>query len=258
MKRAPFFTRLRLLIRRFAAARRFGLVFSGTSNFQLPKKFFYQARTISIESPPDRGLAYDFMNVILDDEYGLSKIGEPPKVIYDIGGNIGLFAMWAAMNFPDSKIKSFEPHPVTFHFLSKNAAQFAGCTTQNLAVGAKNGRGFISSLEESRSNRVSSDAAIEERSGHEIQIVAFEDLVAAERQEIDLLKIDCEGAEWDIFENPVPFRKVRRIRMEYHLVDGKTLEDLRRAADRIGFQIVKLEENTGFGIAWMERRNRKS
>lgn len=40
--------------------------------------------------------------------------------------------------------------------------------------------------------------------------------------------------------------------MEYHLVDGKSLKDLRKAADRIAFEIVKLEENSGFGIAWME------
>ena len=72
-----------------------------------------------------------------------------------------------------------------------------------------------------------------------------------------LSKIDCEGGEWDIFENPVPFRKVRMIRMEYHLVDGKSLEDLKRAADRIGFEIVKLEENSGFGIAWMEAQSEK-
>ena len=137
-------------------------------------------------------------------------------------------------------------------------SQFVGCTARNLAVGSKNGRGFISSNTESRSNRVSSDAAIAENSGHEIQIVAFEELVAAERQEIDLLKIDCEGAEWDIFENAGPFQRVRLIRMEYHLVDGKSLDDVKMAADRIGFEIVNLEENSGFGIAWMEARNRKS
>ena len=122
------------------------------------------------------------------------------------------------------------------------------------SINRLNGLGFISSNTESRSNRVSSDAAREEKSGHEIQIVAFEELVTAERQEIDLLKIDCEGAEWDIFEDAAPFQKVRMIRMEYHLVDGKTLEDLKKAADRIGFEIVKLEENSGFGIAWMEKR----
>ena len=69
------------------------------------------------------------------------------------------------------------------------------------------------------------------------------------------MKLDCEGAEWDIFENAAPFEKVRRIRMEYHLVDGKSLEDLKRAAARIGFEIVKLKENSGFGIAWMTPKN---
>jgi len=44
--------------------------------------------------------------------------------------------------------------------------------------------------------------------------------------------------------------------MEYHLSDGKSLEDLKRAADRIGFEIVKLEENSGFGIAWMTRKGK--
>lgn len=246
--------RLKTLFRRRMVAQRLGLIFTGTSHFRLPKMFSYHGRNISIESPPDRGLAYDFMNVILDDEYGLRKINEQPKVIYDIGGNIGLFAIWAALNFPEAKIESFEPHPETFQFLSKNMSQFVGCAVRNVALGSKNGLGFISSNTESRSNRVSSDAAREEKSGHEIQIVAFEELVAAERQEIDLLKIDCEGAEWDIFEDAAPFQKVRMIRMEYHLVDGKTLEDLKRAADRIGFEIVKLEENSGFGIAWMEKR----
>ena len=248
--------RLKTLFRRRLVAQRLGLIFTGTSHFRLPKKFSYHGCNISIESPPDRGLAYDFMNVILDDEYGLRKIDVAPNVIYDydIGGNIGLFAIWAALNFPNSKIKSFEPHPETFHFLSKNMSQFVGCAVRNVALGSKNGLGFISSNTESRSNRVSSDAAREEKSGHEIQIVAFEELVAAERQEIDLLKIDCEGAEWDIFENVRPFQRVRLIRMEYHLVDGKSLEDLKRAADRIGFEIVKLEENSGFGIAWMEKR----
>lgn len=42
--------------------------------------------------------------------------------------------------------------------------------------------------------------------------------------------------------------------MRNDLACGKSLADLRKAADRIGFEIVKLEENSGFGIAWMERR----
>ena len=83
-------------------------------------------------------------------------------------------------------------------------------------------------------------------------MVAFTEVLNRIGGSIDLLKLDCEGGEWDIFENPVPFKNVMTIRMEYHLVDGKTLEDLKKAADRIEFKIVKLEENSGFGIVWME------
>jgi hypothetical protein len=46
--------------------------------------------------------------------------------------------------------------------------------------------------------------------------------------------------------------------MKYHLADGKSLEDLKRAAARIGFEIVKLKENSDFGIAWMEALGCKS
>jgi hypothetical protein len=43
--------------------------------------------------------------------------------------------------------------------------------------------------------------------------------------------------------------------MEHDLADGKSLDDLKRAAARIGFEIVKLKENSDFGIAWMTPKN---
>jgi hypothetical protein len=88
--------------------------------------------------------------------------------------------------------------------------------------------------------------------GGDIPIVAFSTVVDRIGGKIDLLKLDCEGGEWDIFQIPEPFKNVAEIRMEYHLVGGKTLSDLKAAAEHIGFEITKLEENSGFGIAWME------
>ena len=70
---------------------------------------------------------------------------------------------------------------------------------------------------------------------------------------IDLLKVDCEGAEWDFMRDPELFAHVGAIRMEYHLVDGRTLDDVHRLADKIGFKVTKLDENSGFGIAWLDR-----
>ena len=70
---------------------------------------------------------------------------------------------------------------------------------------------------------------------------------------IDFLKVDCEGAEWDFMRNRDAFARVRRIRMEYHLIGRQTVADVAEMAERIGFRIDWLVPNQGFGIAWLER-----
>lgn len=43
-----------------------------------------------------------------------------PKVIIDIGANIGYFSLYSSAKFPDSEIFCFEPAPVTFKSIEKN------------------------------------------------------------------------------------------------------------------------------------------
>lgn len=54
---------------------------------------------------------------------------------------------------------------------------------------------------------------------------------------IDLLKLDCEGAEWDIFADADAFRRVRLIRMEFHLTEGRTLSEFESRVKDLGFHI---------------------
>ena len=42
-----------------------------------------------------------------------------PKIIFDIGGNIGITAVYLASIFPDAKIYTFEPLPDNFEILKK-------------------------------------------------------------------------------------------------------------------------------------------
>jgi hypothetical protein len=39
--------------------------------------------------------------------------------------------------------------------------------------------------------------------------------------------------------------------MEYHLTDGRTIEDMRAAARDIGFNLVYLRENHNCGLAYL-------
>jgi hypothetical protein len=68
------------------------------------------------------------------------------------------------------------------------------------------------------------------------------------------MKLDCEGAEWAIFRDAEAFVSVWDLRMEYHLTEGRGLDNLRAAANRLGFEIAQLRERRGFGIAYMSNR----
>jgi FkbM family methyltransferase len=167
-----------------------------------------------------------------------------PVTIVDIGANIGLFSLRAGSLFPKAKIHAYEPNPRLKCHLSKNLEQVQGDFFLE-AVGSKGGNGLCIDSGDSR-------MGIFENGAGDSKMIGFNTVLDRIGTQIDLLKIDCEGGEWEIFENPVPFQKVRSIRMEYHLLGGRTLDDLKKAADKIGFEIVKLEQNSRFGIAWLD------
>ena len=47
-----------------------------------------------------------------------------PKVILDIGGNIGITSIYLSSIFPDAKIYTFEPIPDNFEILTKNIQKY--------------------------------------------------------------------------------------------------------------------------------------
>src|SRR5919109_152962 len=49
-----------------------------------------------------------------------------PKIILDIGSNIGASIIYFHHQFPDANIFGFEPHPDTFRILEKNVGGLRG------------------------------------------------------------------------------------------------------------------------------------
>lgn len=240
--------RLGLLARRFMRARAMGVWFLATKSFKLPTTFLIGDRQVHLNAPIEQGITWDFINVMLDDEYGLSSIASPPSTILDIGANIGLFSLWAKRNFPDCTIHAYEPNPRVVAFAKTNLAQLDRVQVFDEAIGAEVGFATIADGSESRLGQVTIGTS------QGIRVTSLADAVSRLGGWVDLLKLDCEGAEWDIFNNPDPFRNIRLIRMEYHLTDNRTLADLKTAVDSIGFKIDCLHENLGFGIAWLSHR----
>ncbi len=225
-----------------------GVVFRGTTSFLAPRKFIIGTRSISYDSPQDRGNAHDFINLAFDDDYGLNSLEVSPKTILDIGANCGLFSLLASQRFPKAIIHAYEPNPRIYPFAVRN---FESSSIQafQVGIGSEIGRAEILDSEESTlAQTVSTDVG-----SIEIQSLAQ----AVDRfsgEGVDLLKIDCEGAEWEIFKDPLPFKKIKRIRMEYHLIHGKTVEEFIAQVTVLGYRIERLVKNQGFGLAWLVQK----
>lgn len=142
----------------------------------------------------------------------------PPKntVIMDIGAHIGGFTRRMAKEFPATPVFSFEPSPSNFELLRQNCEGIPGVTLLQKAVGATDGKGKItvSGYPNTGIN------VVEARENGNIDIVSintFFDTLAKE-QNIWLLKMDCEGGEWQILSNikAEHLAKIRCIVAEIH------------------------------------------
>lgn len=63
------------------------------------------------------------------------SVDQSEPCIFDVGANIGLFALFAAQRYPGARIYAFEPAPTIFDTLKRNVAQIPGATVFNIALG---------------------------------------------------------------------------------------------------------------------------
>jgi len=126
-----------------------------------------------------------------------------PKIILDIGSNIGASIIYFHRQFPDANIFGFEPHPDTFRVLQKNVANLHGVTVFNYGLGATHQRIAV------RADKVNFGAfttgcSFRDR-GYpaapvECEVRRLDDVLREIGvAQVDLIKIDCEGAEADVF-----------------------------------------------------------
>jgi len=126
-----------------------------------------------------------------------------PKTILDIGSNIGASIIYFHRQFPDAKILGFEPHPDTFRILQKNVAHLPGVTVFNYGLGATSQR-IAARADEVNFGAFNTRGDFKDR-GHpavpvECEVRRLDDVLRELGiAQVDLIKIDCEGAEADVF-----------------------------------------------------------
>ncbi|HJT80639.1 MAG TPA: FkbM family methyltransferase [Chthoniobacterales bacterium] len=131
-----------------------------------------------------------------------------PEVILDIGSNIGAAILYFQQCFPKARIIGFEPHPDTFAVLQKNVANLSQVTVLNCGLGSANTQVIVPAESVNFgafSTKGRARGQAEERGVVECEVRRLDDVLRElDIQKIDLIKIDCEGAEADVITGLSP------------------------------------------------------
>lgn len=184
---------------------------------------FRTRRNIVIEVP--RRLLHEFKEIFMEDCYtrGLElKVPDNPTII-DIGANAGFFTLFAASRFPGAKIFSYEPIAVNFKQLMQNKElnKTARIFCSPKAVYGRPGK---ISLSFDPGDSFTTSATVFGKSDAldktvQIDCVTLPQIFDEHHiTRCDLLKIDCEGSEYEIlYKCPKKYlQRVAQMAIEVH------------------------------------------
>lgn len=184
--------------------------------------------------------------IVIRNEYNLDKYcNQKNKVFVDIGANLGIATIIMAKLNPESIVYSFEPFKKTFDLLVKNIElnSLTNVKAFNLAVSNKTNKTLDLSILNwmSGANSTCADAKLFENNWNSVDVqkvdcISFDEIILINKiDKIHLLKIDCEGAEFDIIYDSDLFKDkiVENIVGEFH--DLKYNKALNRSKELIEY-----------------------
>lgn len=136
------------------------------------------------------------------------------KYIIDAGGHIGLAAVYFALQYPDAKILSMEPEDSNYNILLKNTICFPNIIPVKAALWSHKTFVSIVNPEESPWGFKVSD---NDRKDKILALNIQDALELLDTDYIDILKINIEGSEIEVFEASEKWiEKVKYIIIELH------------------------------------------
>ena len=171
---------------------------------------------------------------------------KPGDVILDLGANLGIISILLAKKFPQTKIYSFEASPINYQNFVKNIED-NNCTNIfpfNLAVWSTSN----TTIEIPTSPTNSGGSSIYYKSEFfdqypisKVETISLEDIFDQNNIGIcKLLKIDVEGAEYEIF-SAYPEEKlsnIKNIGIEFHQCEADNLINLKQVLKNNNVNIV--------------------
>jgi len=170
-----------------------------------------------------RSFAMVFLEIFIKNDYYIDLKKEDP-VIIDCGGNIGMSVLFFKYKYPKSKIDVFEPLPFNIDILEKNISQnnLSNVSLHKKAVSDSSGIvEFYYSDPNNNPNSLGASLVHNDGFGNskvKVQKIRLADFID-KFEEIDLLKMDIEGSEWETMIDLCKTGKIKKVKnfvCEYH------------------------------------------
>ena len=207
---------------------------------------------VSLRSSPLQFLVRDFMDIwilketCLDGEYDrILPNREGNGVLLDIGAGIGDFSIRFSNRFPGWRILAYEPLAESFDLLEKNVGlnRIEAIECVKAAVSSQSGSCFLYagpwgpvSATTLRPGEVDTRHPTET-----VDCIGLDEIVAGiEPNKEVLLKIDCEGAEFEILLNAAPetLGRIAAVALEFHDdLTPHSHEILKQRLEANGFEV---------------------
>lgn len=137
-------------------------------------------------------------------------------MIIDIGAYIGSFSQLASIMSGNKAVIAYEPEPGNFKVLKKNAKTGGyNITCVNKAVGTP---GKVKIINHHAASYVDTVDSVCE--GSIVDRVSINDIITSE---CDILKLDCEGDEYNIVfdASDETLKRIKRLHIEFHLHENE-------------------------------------
>lgn len=202
--------------------------------FKAGKEIVFVTRPNRIKIHVPRRLLLIFKEIFLNDVYDirlLEKYLNENSIVVDVGANVGFFSFLVLSKVKVKRVYSYEPIP-------RNIDVFKKTISENELLKEKIAltQAAVTGLEQDAielfldgDNELTENASVFSgfESTHSVKVsvpsISFSRILTENKiDEIDFLKLDCEGSEFDIIYNTDPslIRRAKRMMIEVHDVEG--------------------------------------
>ena len=157
-----------------------------------------------------------FEEVLLEETYNIT-IPFSPEFIIDGGGNIGLTACYLATKYSAATIVSIEPDTDNYKMMERNCSQYANIKTLQCGIWKRDTHLKIENA--LAGNNSFTVTETDDASSESIEAVTIKHVMDTYNMpHIDILKLDIEGSEKEVFESNVEtwLPKTRVLIIELH------------------------------------------